>query len=318
MATRIELRDYYRKSMGIFATINAFWLLCISGLAIYISDYAELSPETNTEISEFLLYGFYATFLVGAIIVLLVLIGGIVALRSESEGVFKFLQTVSIVIAVISVVFTYSAAYSAWFAKVVWNDKGNLSIVIIGFVLGLITLAYSVMSVVLSVIGRKYYDIDKKKAKDVGNQVQVNRLNEKFTGYMMMTFLLFSLAVYAFSYYFKTEIIKFDDIQGENNAKYIGLFNRVFIAGLVMSVIQLVMTICVFVKGGKTIMYANKLIVIGQLAVIMFYIIVTIAINDKTFTKLNYPDMAYIIFSYLMIAVNLVIAIKTFRQKISD
>ena len=317
MATRTELRDYYRKSMGIFATINAFWMLCISGLAIYISDYAELSPETNTEISELLMYGFYATFFVGALIVLLVLIGGIVALRTNSEGVFRFLRTVSGITAIIAAVFTYSSAYAAWFAKVTWTDEENLVILVIGFILGCITLTYSVVTIVLSVLGRRYYDNGKKNAKEAG-EVKIERLNAKFTGYSMITFLLFSLATYAFSYYFKTEIMTFDKIQGEDNARYIGLFNRVFIAGLVMSVIQFVMTVCVFAKSSRTIMYANKIIVGGQLAVTAFYIIVTVAIYNKTFTKLNYPDMAYIIFSYIMIAVNLLIAVKAFRQKISE
>ena len=59
MATRIEVRDYYRKTIGFKSLINSLWLLCCAGLAIYISDYGELNPETNSNMNEMVLYGYY-------------------------------------------------------------------------------------------------------------------------------------------------------------------------------------------------------------------------------------------------------------------
>ena len=316
MATRTDIRNYYRKSIGFISLINSLWLLCISGLAIYISDFGELSPETNSEMSEFLLYGYYATFFVGAFMVLLLFIGGIVALKSQSEGVFKFLIMISGVTLILAVIFIYSAAYTIWWSGVEWKDAYTMGILVISLVLGLLTFAYSLFTIIMAILGKRYYD-GKKNAKEAEG-VSLDRLNVKFTGYTMITYILIALAVYAFAFYFKSEIITYDDIQGASNTKWINLFNRVFIAGIVMSVIHAVMTVCVFVKGTKQIMYANKIVLMGQCAVTAFYIIVTIAIFNKSFTKINYPDPAYIIFSYILIGINLISAIRAFRMKVSE
>lgn len=316
MATREDIRNYYRKSIGVVSLVNTMWLLCISGLAIYISDFGELSPETNSEMNEFLLYGYYATFFIGAFMVFLMLVGGIIAVKSQSEGVFKFLTTVSIITLIISGLFTYSSAYTIWWSGVEWKDAYTMGILVIGFVLGIITFVYSLFTIIMAFLGMRYYDgkKDAKEAKDV----KLERLNVKFTGYTMISYILIALAVYALAFYFKNEIITYDDIQGASNTRWINLFNRVFIAGLVMSAIHTVMTVFVFVKGTKQIMYANKIVMMGQCAVTAFYIIVTIAIFNKSFTKINYPDPAYIIFSYILIGINLIFAIRAFRMKVSE
>ncbi len=316
MATRTDIRNYYRKSMGFMSLINSLWLLCVSGLAIYISDFGELSPETNSEISEILLYGYYATFFVGAFMVLLLFIGGIVALKSQSEAVFKFLIMVSAITFILAGIFTYSAAYTIWWSGVEWKDTYTMSILVISLVLGVLTCAYSVFTIVMGILGKKYYD-GKKNAKEAEG-VSLDRLNVKFTGYTMITYIFIALAVYALAYYFKCEIATYDRIQGASNTKWINLFNRVFIAGIVMSVIHVVMTVCTFVKGTNQIMYAGKIVLMGQCAVTAFYIIVTIAIFNKSFTKINYPDPAYIIFSYILIGINLILAIRAFRTKVNE
>lgn len=317
MATRLEVRDYYRKSIGFMSLINTMWLLCIAGLAIYISEFGQLDPETNSKISELLLYGYYATFFFGGLMVLLLLIGSIVALKSKSEGVFKFLMTISGITLILAAIFTFSSIYTIWFAGVEWKDEYSLNILIISLVLGVLTCAYSVFTIIMGILGRRYYDTAKKPAKEAA-EVKLDRLNVKFTGYTMISYILLALAVYAFAYYFKQDIITYDEIQAESNTKYINLFNRVFIAGLVMSAIQLVMTVCIFLKGTKTIMYANKIVLMGQCAVTAFYMIVTFAIYNKTFTKLKFPDPAYIIFTYIIIAINLIIAIRAFRMKLNE
>ncbi len=316
MATRTEIRNYYRKSIGFISLVNAFWLLCISGLAIYISDFGELAPETNKGISEFLLYGYYTTFFIGAFMFVLLLIGGIVGIKSESEGVFKFLLTVSVVTLLLGGLFTYSSAYSIWWADVDWKDTYTLAILFISLVLGLITFAFALFTIIMAVFGMRYYD-GRKEAKEA-KDISVARLNVKFTGYTMVAYILFALAIYAFALYFKNDIIAYDKLQGGESTRWINLFNRVFIAGIVMSVIHAVMTIFVFAKGNNQIMYANKIVLMGQCAVTAFYIIVTLAIWNKSFTKLNYPDPAYIIFSYIIIAINLVIAIRAFKMKFNS
>lgn len=317
MATRIDVRDYYRKSIGISSLINALWMLCSAGLAIYISDYGELNPETNEKMNELVLYGYYATFFIGAFMVLILFIAGIVALKSNSESIFKMLMSVSIVTGVLGAIFSYSSAYSLWWAGVEWKDAYSKTIITISLILGLITLMYSVFTVVMAFLGSKYYDNGRKEAKEVVD-IKKQRLDVKFTGYTMVSYILIALAVYALSFYFKNDIIEFDRIQGANNAKYIGLFNRVFIAGVVMSVIHIVMTVFVFVKGTKTIMYANKIVMMGQCAVTAFYILVSATALDMEFSKRGYADASYIIFSYILIAINLAVAIRTFRMKISD
>ncbi len=317
MATRTEVRDYYRKSIGIASIVNALWMLCSAGLAIYISDYGELNPETNEKISELVLYGYYATFFIGAFMVLILFIAGIVALKSNSESIFKMLMSVSVVTGVLGAIFSYSSAYSLWWAGVEWSDTYSKTIIIISLILGILTVVYSVFTVIMAFLGKKYYDNGRKEAKEAVD-IKKQRLDVKFTGYTMVSYILIALAVYGLSLYFKNDIIEFDRIQGADNAKYIGLFNRVFIAGMVMSFIHAVMTVLVFVKGTNTIMYANKIIMMGQCAVTAFYILVSATALDMEFSKRGYADASYIVFSYILIAMNLAIAIRTFKMKISD
>ena len=318
MATRLEVRSYYRKIIGFLSAINAFWVMCISGLAIYISDFGELSPDTNAQISEFVLYGFYMTFFLGAFAILCLLIGGIVGMVSSSEGIFKFLMIISVMTSVFTVVFIYSTIYSLWFAKITWSASYAKTILYIGLALGLVVLAYSVTTIVMSILGRKYYDIGKKAPKDVSGEVKVARLNNKFTGITMASFIVMSLAIYLLCLYFKNDVKAYDALQYVDNSKYIGLFSRVFYAGIVMSVIQLVMTVLIFVKGSKTIMYANKIVLLGQCAVIAFYIIVSATAMGQEFSKRGYADSSYIIFSYLMVIINFIVAVRAFRQKLSE
>lgn len=317
MATRIEVRDYYRKTIGFVSLINSLWLLCCAGLAIYISDYGELNPESNPNMSEMVLYGYYAMFFIGAFMVLLLFVGGIVALKSNSESIFKMLMTSSAITGVLGAIFAYSTAYSLWWAGVEWNDTYSTTIMVISLVLGLITVVYSIFTIVMAFLGRKYYDNGRKTAKEAVD-IDKQRLNVKFTGYTMTSYILIALAVYALCLYFKNDIIEFDKIQGADNAKYIGLFNRVFIAGLVMSAIHIVMTVFVFVKGTKTIMYANKIVMMGQCAVTAFYILVSATALNMEFSKRGYADSSYIIFSYILLAINLAIAIRTFRMQVSE
>ena len=317
MATRKEVRDYYRKSIGFMALINAMWLLCISGLAIYISDFGELSPETNAQISELLLYGYYTTFFIGAFMVVMLFVGGIVGLKSQSEGVFKYLMTVSGITAILAAIFTFSVGYTMWGAKIDWEDSYTVVIFIISLVLGILTLVYSVFTIVMAVLGRRYYDIGKKSAKEA-TDIKIDRLNVKFTGYTMITYILFALVVYFFSLYFKNDVIAYDKLYADDNTRYINLFNRVFIAGLVMSAIHVVMTVFVFAKGTKQIVYANKIVLMGQTAVAAFYVLVTATALGKNFSKNGYADSAYIIFSYIFIITNLIIAIRAFKMKVNE
>lgn len=316
LATRLEVRDYYRKTIGFLSAVNAFWLLCISGLAIYISDFGELSPETNQEVSELLLYGYYATFFLGIFMVIMLFIGGIVAMKSNSEGIFKFLMIVSGITLILSGIFNVSVFTTLFKAGIEWKDTYSISIFVISLVLGIITFIYSLFTVIMAILGRRYYD-GRKDAKEVKN-IYADRLNVKFTGYTILTYILLAVAVYMFAFYFKNEIMIYDDNMAADNTKYISLFNRVFIAGLIMSVIQAVMAVLMFANSKKQIVYGNKILMVGQCAVTAFYILVCLTSLNKPFTKLNYPDPAYMIFSFIIIAVNLIIAIRTFRVKVSE
>lgn len=314
LANREDIRNYYRKSAGFLALISSIWLLVMSGLAIYISDMAEVSDVSNSFANEAALYGYYGTFFFGIIIVLLLIVGGLIGIVSKSEAIFKFLRIMSFLSALISAIYFVSIYVTFFNSDTNWTNGFTVAIFWISFVSSIINFVASVTVFVLTVKGLKYYDGGKKMIKDAP-EITKERLDRKFIGYNMLAFIALSVCVYMLSLYFKFEIISYDDSFAADNTKYINLFNRVFIAGMVFSAIHMVITVCLFATDKWQIMYGNKIALLGQMAASAFFVIICVSSFSKDFVKSNAPDAAYMYFAFVIIGINIIMSIKAFRAK---
>ena len=203
---RIEIRNYYRKCVGLISLMSSILLLVVSFLAIYIADFDEMDVEEGTGVLA--LNGLYAIFVLGFLFAVFAFITGIIAVKGNSEGIFTFARINCVLVTVISAIAFVISIYVVRNQDIEWDGEKR-AVAAVYLIASLLAAIFAIATVVLSHKGMQYYDKAKRLAKDVPD-MDIQRPERVKTGISLVCVSILNLSVAFLCYYFSNMIKIFD------------------------------------------------------------------------------------------------------------
>ncbi|MDY5576925.1 MAG: hypothetical protein SPF70_05535 [Lachnospiraceae bacterium] len=295
---RIEIRNYYRKCVGLISLMSSILLLVVSFLAIYIADFDEMDVEEGTGVLA--LNGLYAIFVLGFLFAVFAFITGIIAVKGNSEGIFTFARINCVLVTVISAIAFVISIYVVRNQDIEWDGEKR-AVAAVYLIASLLAAIFAIATVVLSHKGMQYYDKAKRLAKDVPD-MDIQRPERVKTGISLVCVSILNLSVAFLCYYFSNMIKIFDKYLVEENDMYATLFFGMFVIGAVIAAYTVITGVSLlFVKTEKL-----KRICLGavwaNIAYIAVFVVCAVVAMTRDFVKSQYPDVSYFIFAFILVA----------------
>lgn len=300
-----DVREYYGKMTALLNFMNLIFVLVIAGLGIYIADIMNESGEGEKKI-----FALYTVFVVGIILVILLFISSFMGRKGEYEGAIRIRRVLSVLSFIVGAISLYISIDTVVSTYKKWEDGYTAAIFIIQLVVSFLVEAASILTFIFAYNGNKYFD-SKKLAKDIPEKMTAEKNTRKYMALIGLSYYIFSLSVFLMSYYFASEIDYFSKYDLSDNSIYSGIYNVIFVIGTITGIIVLLTALCmVIIKSDK--MYVAGRISYGtNTAVQLFFVIYSLINISKDFVKSSHPDIAYIIFSLVLVAIDVLLAIKS-------
>jgi putative effector of murein hydrolase LrgA (UPF0299 family) len=300
--------------------MNALLIFTAACIACFVAEFSELDVDEGSGVLE--RNGLYTVFAVGFIFSIFCLIAAIIEVRKESEGILSFSRVVNLITTVLMFFSTVVCIAVFCNPDIDWTaDSDRRGTLAVG-------LAASILAVVLSVVvflfcnkGLKYYDRGKKLAKDVP-QMEEDRPARVHTGFSFFCIAILNTSLAFLALYYAKSIQYFDETMIEHNEGFQRFYFILFIIGLLITLDTVFVGILDVTVQKKDLRLINKAAVIENLAYLLVFVIAGIITMSQQFVKDQCPDIAYIIFSFLLAACELGYLLANFRRirkfKVSD
>ncbi len=296
---RIELRTYYRKSAGMLLLANVALLLVAACFAILLPfDIPELQAEDGNGL--IVLNGMYAIFAVGFIFALMLFITGIVALASQSEGVFTMARNAS---AICTAVMLFSGILAVMVLnnkEIVWDDEHRVWAWIY-LISSILSVIYSLLTVKFAHTGMRYYDKDKKLAKDVPDMDERRPAAMK-AGVAMISGAVFVFAISMMSHYFSNMIKLTDKIRVADNKVFSTLFTVLFIVGLCVVIDTVVLGIVNLRSEKCSVFPYVHWVFLENIIYVGLFVVIGLISMGQPFAKEGYFLISEVVFTFFLCA----------------
>lgn len=296
---RIELRTYYRKCTGMLTLAGAALMFVAACFAILLPfDIAELQAEEGNGLVA--LNCMYVVFALGMVFALMMLVVGIVALASQSEGVFTFARTMSVLDAAVMILSTVISIYVVTNKEVSWDTEHRVWAWIY-LVTSFLAVVYSVVTFIFANTGLKYYDRAKKLAKDIPD-MKAERPAAMKAGVAMVSASVFVFAVTMMSYYFSNMIKHSDEIRVENNRVFSTMYFVLFVVGMCVVIDTAVIGIVNVVKENCPVYRYSYLVFIENMIYVLLFVVVSLVALSQPFAQEGYFLMSEVVFTFALCA----------------
>ena len=300
-----DVREYYGKMTGLFNFMNLIFMLVIAGLGIYIAD---IMNEADGEDNK--IFALYTVFVTGIILVFLLFIGSLMGRKGEYEGAVRIRRVLSVLSCIVGVISLYVSAVTVAGTCKEWEDGYTAAIFIIQLIVSFLVVITSILTFVLAYNGNKYFD-GKRLAKDIPEKMTYEKNTRKYIAAIGIAYYIISLSAFMLSYYFASEIEYFSRFDLSDNSMYSGIYNAVYIAGTITSIAVLAVSVCMALISGRR-MYLISRIAYGLNTLAqLFFVVYSLIIIPRDFVKSSHPDTAYIIFGLVLVALSVILALKS-------
>ena len=302
-----EVREYYGKSTGILSFMNLIFMLVISGLGIYMADIMSSAGEEH-ETKVLLLY---TVFVVGAVLSLLMIIGCIMGRKGEYEAALKFRRVLSVIAFVLGIISFFVSASAILETYEEWEDAYTATIFILQLLGSILTIVYSVMIFLLGLKGGRYYD-SKSVAKDIPENMTVEKNSRRYMFFVGLSYFIISISTAFLAFYFANEIDSYSVRDLSDNGTYSGIYEIIFICGVVTSILVLAVSVAVLIfKNEKFYILSRMSYLVSAISQLAF-VIYSLVMIPKDFVTAKSPDITYIIFGVILVAVSYIFAMKSY------
>lgn len=312
-ATRIEVKDYYRKSAGFMSFMESVLMLATACIAFYAAENFTtlVSGSTDTEnnmISVYYLIVFGALFAMcfSAIV-------GIAGMRGNSDENFRNQRISSIVCGVVDILYIINTIFVLTKDGYSVDDAFNLSIFLIGIGVTVAGIIYAVFVTLMTKSAEKYCDIKKHKAIDVPQGMEKEILEKRRTAVLLSAVALISMTVWLLCWYFERQIVQFDAGLAEDNSTDSMIFKLIAIIGTV-GVAYMAAATFALIKNKAAAYVLTKQSIIYSGVVMIIFVVFSILKLGADYVKTGYPALEYIIFAYVLIAFCVVTGVFTYGR----
>ena len=266
--------------------------------------------ETDEE--EKMIFALYTVFVVGIILVLLLFIASLMGRRGEYEGAIRFRRVLSVLAFIVGAISLYVSIVTVVSTYKEWEDGYTASIFIIQLIVSSLVVITSVLTFIFAYNGNKYFD-NKRLARDIPKEMTTEKNVRKYMAFIGLAYYIVSLSAFMLSFYFAAEIDYFSKFDLSDNSVYSYIYNVIYIIGTITGIGVLVTSLCmVLISSSRMYLISRISYGINTLAQI-FFVAYSLIIIPKDFIKSSHPDMSYIIFGLVLVALSVLLAIKSER-----
>lgn len=300
-----DIREYYGKVTGLLNFMNLIFVVVISGLGIYIADIMSEADEGDKKI-----FALYTVFVVGIVLVILLFIACLMGRKGEYEGAVRFRRVLSVLAFIVGAISLYSSLTIIVSTYKEWEDEYTAAIFIIQLIVSCLVVITSVLTFIFAFNGNKYYD-NKRLAKDIPEKMTTEKNTRKYMAFIGTAYYIVSLSAFMLSYYFAREIDYFSKFDLSDNSTYSGIYNVIYVIGTITAIAVLVIALCMLlIKSDR--MYVVSRISYGVNTLAQLFFVVYSLVNiPKDFVKSSHPDISYIIFGVVLVALSIILALKS-------
>lgn len=300
-----DIREYYGKVTGLLNFMNLIFVVVISGLGIYIADIMSEADEGDKKI-----FALYTVFVVGIVLVILLFIACLMGRKGEYEGAVRFRRVLSVLAFIVGAISLYSSLTIIVSTYKEWEDEYTAAIFIIQLIVSCLVVVTSVLTFIFAFNGNKYYD-NKRLAKDIPEKMTTEKNTRKYMAFIGTAYYIVSLSAFMLSYYFAREIDYFSKFDLSDNSTYSGIYNVIYVIGTITAIAVLVTALCMLlIKSDR--MYVVSRISYGVNTLAQLFFVVYSLVNiPKDFVKSSHPDISYIIFGVVLVALSIILALKS-------
>lgn len=300
------VREYYGKSTNLLFFMNLLFVLVISGLAVYVADIMSSAEGENETKIMFL----YTVFVVGAIVSFLMIIGCIMGRRGEYEAALKYRRTLSVITFAVGIISFLVSVTTVVQTYAEWDDAYTATIFILQLVAGIFTVAYSILVFILAFNGEKYYD-SKKLAQDIPENMTSENNNKKYMFFAGLSYTVLAVSVAALAFYFSNEIDAYSVRDLSDNSTFSDIYDIAAVCCLVTGVLVIVVSAAVLLFKNNKLYIVSRVTYLVSAMTQLAFVIYSLIIMQKDFVKSNSPDITYIIFAIILVAVSYIFAMKS-------
>jgi len=302
------IREYHQKRAGLALLVAAFCMLIVAGLAVFIVDEATLAGEDSG--MSFNIFNF--SFIFGAFVFVFMLIAGFYGFRFKTEGSTTLTRFVSVASAFIGLLFTADILWMLINEKNILKDEYTRNIFIIGGVAGAIVVVYSIICFIDTLKSRSFYD-RAKAARDIPD-VTVGTTKQIYSGFTTVTGAAFSLATAFMSYFMCDQIKEYCEMDLSDVPWQAGAYNVLFTAGIVAGVLLVIMGM-LYILSVKLPMknLINVVLISVSLLIMAAFVVISFTMLGKMCVKAGYPDITYIVFTFVLILFSVLLNISSLR-----
>lgn len=303
-----DVREYYGKMTGLFNFMNLIFMPVIAGLGIYIADIMNEADEGDKKI-----FALYTVFVVGIIVVLLLFIASLMGRKGEYEGAIRIRRVLSVLAFIVGAISLYVSIVTVVSTYKEWEDGYTAAIFIIQLVASSLVVITSVLTFVFAYNGNKYFD-NKRLARDIPENMTNEKNTRRYMAFIGVAYYIVSLSAFMLSYYFATEINYFSRFDLSDNSVYSSIYNTIYIIGTITGIAVLVTAVCMVLIRSRRMYLISRISYGLNTFVQLFFVIYSLIIMPRDFVKSSHPDISYIIFGLILVALSVILAIKSEKE----
>ena len=126
---------------------------------------------------------------------------------------------------------------------------------------------------------------------------------------LKFAFYLIALPVIFIALYYSREINSYCCTNNTDKSVFINIFFVVFIIGLIVSAFGLISVLASFIKKNTSLEKVSKIIINITMIYMLVFMAITVFTIKTDFVGANYPDISYIIFTFVLIFISFFIGI---------
>lgn len=300
-----DVREYYGKMTGLLNFMNLIFVLVIAGLGIYIADIMNEADEGEKKV-----FALYTVFVVGIILVILLFIAALMGRRGEYEGAVRIRRVLSVLSFIVGAISLYVSIATVVSTYKEWEDGYTAAIFIIQLAVSALVVLTSVLTFIFAYNGNKYFD-NKRLAKDIPKNMTTEKNTRKYMAFIGIAYYIVSMSAFMLSYYFASEIDYFSRFDLSDNSVYSGIYSAIYVIGTVTGIAVLAAAVCmVLIKSDRMYIISRISYGINTLAQ-LFFVVYSLIVIPKDFVKSSHPDISYIIFGFVLVALSVILALKS-------
>lgn len=297
--SRMEIKNYYRKTAGFMSLMNGLFMLAVVAIAFYIAENFSVIANSTADSDNGIASLYYVVVFFGLFAFIFSLIVGLSGIRGENDDNFKTQRAGAVICAGLYLIYIIGAVMSFTGEEYDIKDVEYVAYYIIGVGVSIVGIVYSVFVYIMTARALKYCERKKGEIAEAPANMNVEVMDKRRIAAMLSGYGIVTLAIWLMCWYFERQIVSFET----NIAVDCGADAMIFMAIKLLGILgTLYIAVCMFMnmKNKKASYVMSKQAIIYNSVIVIIALIFCIFTTNKVYVKSGYPALEYYIFTYVL------------------